>query len=448
MAFNTGKRLVAAIVLVLLLPVIQGAPLAGKAGAQETTRTFPETGKTVKGRFLQYWNTQGGLAQQGYPISEEMQEKSDTDGKTYMVQYFQRAVFELHAENAAPNDVLLSLLGAFEYGRKYPSGAPGQQPNNDPGSMLFSATGKRVGGRFLQYWQQNGGLAQQGYPLSDEFVEKSPLDGKEYRVQYFERAVFEHHPENQPPNDVLLSLLGTFRYGAKYQSPAPAAPTQTPVPAPGPTQAAGPDCTGIPAGQNVTVKPPCAEAGSTFYFAGSGFVPGEPVGAYVTLPNGRVYGTDFTDPAGAKGEMDAFFINTLRGDTPGVWTVTMEGLRSGRKSLGYFKVTPPAEIDCSGLPANVDGSVTPQCGAAGSTFTFEAWGFAQGGEIVSRFYTSPTGAVYTEPERSLTGSSSEGRITGMKLVPVKELERGLWTATFEGKKSHKRSIVYFRIHSP
>ena len=32
--------------------------------------------------------------------------------------------------------------------------------------------------RFLQYWQQNGGLAQQGFPISDEFMEKSDLDGK------------------------------------------------------------------------------------------------------------------------------------------------------------------------------------------------------------------------------------------------------------------------------
>src|SRR4029453_2680814 len=41
-------------------------------------------------------------------------------------------------------------------------------------------------------------------------------------VQYFERAVFEYHPENQPPNDVLLSQLGTFRYKVKYPSATPA----------------------------------------------------------------------------------------------------------------------------------------------------------------------------------------------------------------------------------
>jgi iron complex transport system substrate-binding protein len=55
-------------------------------------------------------------------------------------------------------------------------------------------------------------VAQQGFPISNEFQEKSPLDGKTYTVQYFERAVFEMHPENAAPNDVLLSQLGKFEY--------------------------------------------------------------------------------------------------------------------------------------------------------------------------------------------------------------------------------------------
>ena len=166
----------------------------GASHAQGTARTFPETGKTVSGRLLEYWTANGGLSQQGYPISAEMQEKSDTDGKTYTVQYFERAVFEKHPENRAPNDVLLSLLGNFLYKQKYASNAPGQTPNREAGSRLFPETGKRVGGVFLDYWQSHGGLAQQGYPISDEFMERSALDGKTYKVQYFERAVFEYTP--------------------------------------------------------------------------------------------------------------------------------------------------------------------------------------------------------------------------------------------------------------
>jgi acetyl esterase/lipase len=186
--------------------------------AKPAARLFPETGKAVQGRFLQYWLANGGLPQQGFPISGEMQEVSDTDGKTYTVQYFERAVFEAHPEKQPPYDVLLSLLGTFRYGQKYPHGAPDQKPNTAPGSALVPETGKRLGGAFLAYWRANGGVAQQGYPISDEFMEVSDLDGKPYLVQYFERAVFEYHPENKPPYDVLLSQLGKFRYQAKYGS--------------------------------------------------------------------------------------------------------------------------------------------------------------------------------------------------------------------------------------
>jgi beta propeller repeat protein len=179
--------------------------------------TFPETGKTTMGIFLDYWNQHGGLAQQGYPISDVIGEVSELDGQPYTVQYFERAVFEYHPEQTDPQyQVLLSQLGTFQYKRKYPNGAPGQTPNETNGH-LFTETGHWVGGLFLDYWNQHGGLAQQGYPISDEFTEVSELNGQPYTVQYFERAVFEYHPENEAPNNVLLSQLGTFQHRARYE---------------------------------------------------------------------------------------------------------------------------------------------------------------------------------------------------------------------------------------
>ena len=35
-----------------------------------TSRYFPETGHTVSGNFLRYWNGFGGLASFGFPISD------------------------------------------------------------------------------------------------------------------------------------------------------------------------------------------------------------------------------------------------------------------------------------------------------------------------------------------------------------------------------------------
>jgi endonuclease YncB( thermonuclease family) len=220
---------------IILMPNILLTGVSQAAQTPVASRTFQETGKSIRAKFLQYWLIHGGLAQQGLPISEEMAEVSQTDGKTYTVQYFERAVFEYHPELQPPNDVLLSLLGVFRYQQKYQSNAPNQVPNSEAGSVAFPETGKRVGGKFLAYWRSHGGLAQQGLPVSEEFVETSDLNGQQYRVQYFERAVFELHLENPTPNDVLLSQLGTFRYRGVYEGPNARAiqPATVPVPSAG-----------------------------------------------------------------------------------------------------------------------------------------------------------------------------------------------------------------------
>jgi hypothetical protein len=213
-----------------LLLAFTTLPLAPSKAQTPDCRRFDTTGHEVCGAFLRYWDTHGGLAQQGYPISAEMQERSDTDGKTYTVQYFERAVFELHPEHQPPYDVLLQLLGVFEYNRLYNASPPPNQRASTANPLTFPETGKTIGGRFREYWEANGGLAQQGFPITDEFRQISQTDGKTYTVQYFERAVFELHAENQPSNDVLLSLLGKFRYDRKHAPPPTQPPSTSPTP--------------------------------------------------------------------------------------------------------------------------------------------------------------------------------------------------------------------------
>jgi hypothetical protein len=102
--------------------------------AQATSRYFPETQHYLKGLFLKYWNEHGGLAQQGYPLTEEFQERSQLNGKVYTVQYFERAVFEFHPENAGtPYDVLLSQIGKYQLDVRYPNGNEATTPVASPG---------------------------------------------------------------------------------------------------------------------------------------------------------------------------------------------------------------------------------------------------------------------------------------------------------------------------
>ena len=167
---------------------------------------FAETGQCVGGRFLDYWLANGGLARNGFPLTGVRIEVLE-DGKAYQVQYFERVRLEYHPENAPPYDVLLGHFGRrillATTGREV---APPAAPL--PGQAYFPETGHNLGDGFLAYWQANGGLLQFGYPISEVF-EQQLEDGRVYRVQYFERARFEYHPEHSgTPYEVLLGQFG------------------------------------------------------------------------------------------------------------------------------------------------------------------------------------------------------------------------------------------------
>jgi hypothetical protein len=169
---------------------------------------FNQTGHTLRGAFRDYWQAHGGLAQFGYPITEQFVEGSGAI-TSYMVQYFERNRFELHPENQPPNNVLLGLLG-----RTVTAGREGELPFQrtpammNPSAIYFDTTGHNLSGLFHTYWQEHGGLAIYGYPISEQFTEVSKTDGKSYTVQYFERNRFEYHPELPDPYKVSLGLLG------------------------------------------------------------------------------------------------------------------------------------------------------------------------------------------------------------------------------------------------
>ncbi|HUS15806.1 MAG TPA: hypothetical protein VM536_12410 [Chloroflexia bacterium] len=204
------------------------------AGSTTHPVYFAETAQTVSGRFLEVWRDghtyQESVAINGYPISPLHDEVNPTDGKTYRVQWFERARFEAHPEVGAPDDVQLSLLGKnaiWDTRRSEPPFQPVSKPGDaGPDLVWFDRTGHTVRAGFLQFWTKYGGVKQFGYPLSEEFPETSRFDGKEYTVQYFERSRFEWHPGTAPEfGGVVLGQLGIEQspYGPR-PSPAPSRP--------------------------------------------------------------------------------------------------------------------------------------------------------------------------------------------------------------------------------
>jgi hypothetical protein len=190
------------------------AGLPGKNGLK-----FEETGQTLAEPFRSYWETNGGLPIFGFPVSPVLVEPGPEDGKTYQVQYFERARFELHPELVGtPYYISLGRLGLAAAGPSLKANpaffAPFPPPPAGSLDYYFQATGHTIRGSFLKYWLEKGGLAIFGLPISEELQENNP-QGQLLTVQYFERARFEFHPENPMPYWVLLSRLGADVYQAK-----------------------------------------------------------------------------------------------------------------------------------------------------------------------------------------------------------------------------------------
>ncbi|HET9017196.1 MAG TPA: L,D-transpeptidase [Thermomicrobiaceae bacterium] len=225
------RALVVLPVLVLLvaslLPSTASAAVAPPAPAAYDTGPsevyFPETGHHLSLGFLNYWRYNGDVTVFGYPISEEFQQNGVT------VQYFQRAVFEYHPNAPAPDQIQVRRLGAdlapaaesaylgYEIQQNYLASRLGMDlPYSDPFAAIppttqdatqtyFTQTGHSLSGEFNKYWLMWGGVSVFGYPLSEPFTD--PSTG--LTVQYFERAVFEFHPDNPAGQQVTLELLGS-----------------------------------------------------------------------------------------------------------------------------------------------------------------------------------------------------------------------------------------------
>lgn len=204
----------------LVAGVLFVAVPAAPARAQTGQRCFPETGFCIDGRIREFWEQNGGLPVFGFPIGAQKEES--IEGKPLQVQRFERNRLELHPENARPYDVLLGRLGAdrlAQQGRNWQ--AEFARSEAQGGCRFFSETGHNVCGEILRAWRANGleidgrrgkteaeSLALFGLPISG-LVTETLGDGRQYQVQWFERARFELHPENQPPFNVLLGLLAS-----------------------------------------------------------------------------------------------------------------------------------------------------------------------------------------------------------------------------------------------
>jgi hypothetical protein len=181
-----------AVLLAVFVTLIVAFVPPDVSAVDEQARHFPETGHTVTGEFLAFFESRGGVDIFGFPRTGAVSDQGRT------VQYFQRARFEWWPENPAGFQVQLGLLGS-ELRAPMPAAASGMDAGN---GRFFPETGHVVGNSFLHQWETRGGLDIFGLPITPELVENGRT------VQYFQRARFEWHPENPTAYRVLLGLLG------------------------------------------------------------------------------------------------------------------------------------------------------------------------------------------------------------------------------------------------
>jgi hypothetical protein len=180
-------------------------------GQQSTTahmgpvRYFPETGHTIRGDFLiAYEEAIDPIRIYGYPITEPF--INQTTGR--LIQYFQKAHFELIPENPPQLRVHRTLLGEILYTK----GEPIRVSSDLPACRYFQETDKSVCYAFLDFFNAYGGVSQFGYPFSEIEIRNDRI------VQYFQRARFEWRPELPSGQRVVISDLGRMYFDVRREN--------------------------------------------------------------------------------------------------------------------------------------------------------------------------------------------------------------------------------------
>ena len=193
------KTLAFSLALALLLSIWS------PANAQTVdSKYFSETGHNVTGEFLTYYNSNpNSTFLFGYPITEQFTSK---DGKT--VQNFQRARFEYLSSMPEGQQVQLTPLGRETF-----TSTGILNVNNTFACRTYAETGYSVCFAFLEFFDQNGGVAQFGYPISGFEYHENKL------VQYFERTRIEWQPWRAEDQRVVISDLGRVYFDKLGEDP-------------------------------------------------------------------------------------------------------------------------------------------------------------------------------------------------------------------------------------
>ena len=175
-------------------------------------------GTSVTCDFLAHYLRTGGLARWGYATSEILEERPNA-----LTQYYQRGAVDCHFRDGrwrVERRLTWDFIGGGVFGAPDLGFEPhllSDQPGIFPGPWGHRVSNFAIDGTytgFLNFFLHYGGVPAFGYPKTEARYDDDPaatlaLAGAETGVirQYFQAAVFEHHPDD-PDAPVQLGLAG------------------------------------------------------------------------------------------------------------------------------------------------------------------------------------------------------------------------------------------------
>jgi len=306
---------------------------------------------------------------------------------------------------------------------------------------------------FKSFWEKNGGLAAFGYPLG-KVMRVTTSVGK-LEVQEFERARLERHPENRPPYDVELAVLGEellHQQGRDWQASGPA-----------------------------QSKPGCiffAETGHTLcdpflsYFRSHGLQLDNQRSSFSPAENLALFGMPLTEPAMERGTDGKQFLTQwfqrtrieLHPENPPADQLILG--RLGAEAHSLAAQTPPtqaAKPTCQPIPAAHNIIATTTCLSDDDKYqtVFSLTGY-DSDERISAWLIDADGITISNQGRSsctlpdtIISLANEvrcrdwqldgyGNASGVEL-DASALYPGFWTLVFQSKTTRANSELFFQV---
>lgn len=433
---------------------------------------FQETNHSLTGLFRTTWETRGGLRRFGYPISEEIYERSE-DGSFRLVQYFERARFELW-----PEGVRFGRLGALlappQLLAPWPPNIQSPTPLREDGTPRppqFPASGilratvlvNPAAGRPGQSFQIGAAGFQPGEQILLWLttpqgvvlpVNQVPV-ANEFGGFPFEANIGFDTGRRDPEGLWYVTGqglttgrigIGAFTLGSDFR--------------PSPEQPSG--------RATIRVVPGSGGVGTVFTLEGEGFRARENVSVWLTAPNQTVRAVTESLRADDRGSISSAQLRFIvgLGSINGRWFATAQGRESNLQGIAEFQVgggggvpqppgpgqPPPPGAGDVAFRLNIEihgalgirdasSSMTPLAAAPGGSFRFVQGGF-NASERVSVWLTAPNGEVEGV---DVANVQTDGRGTVTATFSPRNRVEGDWKLTAQGIDSRRLVIVPFKL---